>query len=263
VDDSIITTLQNRISQLEGDCATLRAEAKDRRLKARALREENERFANALEETAQERDRYKQAIEAEPHELQTQVDSLRGQIRDRDHRDRFKTLAQAAGVNSSKALDDLYQLSGYKPEADEIDEVKIKAAIGQALQGRDWLKSSAPAPGGANGGAPARRRGRTLAKKPITHPDPAPRAAGPHAWRMRTRIWQLSSPTRTASRSKQREGGQTWPTISLRSPHKCGVGASSPTSIRSISPRPYSRTRIMKARSGTRAIRCRSGLSGP
>jgi uncharacterized protein (DUF3084 family) len=176
VDDSIINTLQTRISQLEGDCATLRAEAKDRRLKARALREENERFASALEQTAQERDQYKQAIEAEPHELQTQVDSLRGQIRDRDHHNRFKTLAQAAGVHSSKALDDLYQLSGYKPEADEIDETKIQAAIGQALQGRDWLKSSAPAPGGANG-KPA-GAGATAGQNPsqATHYPPGPGA---------------------------------------------------------------------------------------
>jgi hypothetical protein len=151
VEEPLISALQEQIQRLQQENATIKAEAKDRRLKARALREENERFAAALEEVARERDEYKTAIQAEPHELQAQVNEYRGKLRDRDHRDKFRELAAAAGVTHSKALDDLYALSGYKPEADEIDEPKLKAAISQALQGRDWLKSLAPAAGAANG----------------------------------------------------------------------------------------------------------------
>jgi hypothetical protein len=157
-EESVVPLLQNRITELEHTLAKVRAEAKQRREKIEALTAEkenltaeNKRFASALEEVAHERDQYKAAIEAEPHALQAQVNEYRGKLRDRDHRDKFRELAAAAGVTNPKALDDLYQLSGYKPEADEIDEKKLTAAIGQALQGRDWLKSPAPAADAANG----------------------------------------------------------------------------------------------------------------
>jgi predicted nuclease with TOPRIM domain len=151
VEDAIIGTLQNRITQLEQECATLRAEAKDRRIKGKALREENERIVEAYKQLETERDEYKTAFETEPSELQAQVEEYRGKLRDRDHRDKFKELATAAGVTAPKAIEDLYQLSGYKPEKDEIDEQTIQAAIGSTLQGRDWLKSPTTAAGAANG----------------------------------------------------------------------------------------------------------------
>jgi hypothetical protein len=151
VEESVVPLLQKRISELEHTLAKVRAEAKQRREKIEAPTADNERFAAALEETATERNQYKAAIEAEPHELQVQVDDLRGKLRDRDHRDRFRELGRKAGVTADKALDDLYQLSGYKPEADDIDEGKLTAAISQTLQGRDWLKSPAPAADAANG----------------------------------------------------------------------------------------------------------------
>ena len=154
-DNQVITMQQNRISELEELAAKWKRNAKESQAKAMKFREENERFAAALEEVAKERDQYKQAIEAEPHELQAQVDEYKGKLRDRDHRDKFRELGRKAGVTADKALDDLYQLSGYKPEADEIDEAKITTAITSALQGRDWLKSAAgaaaPAAGAANG----------------------------------------------------------------------------------------------------------------
>ena len=46
--ETLIASLQKRIDELTQEKATLAAEAKDRRLKGRALKEENERFAAAL-----------------------------------------------------------------------------------------------------------------------------------------------------------------------------------------------------------------------
>ncbi len=175
--DTLIASLQKRIDELTAENATLRSEAKDRRLKGKALREENEQYARALEDLAAERDKYKAAIEAKPGELQATVDELRGRLRDRDHRDRFQTLARKAGVAEGKALDDLWQLSGYKPESDDIDESKITAAIGTALEGRDWLKA-APAPEGTNG-----KGGQTAAKQTAPAAAHETRSAGPGASR--------------------------------------------------------------------------------
>ncbi len=148
--DVLIASLQQQIERLQAENATIRAEAKDRRIKGRALKEENDRYAAALTELADERDKYKLAIEAEPHELQARVDEYKGKLRDRDHRDKFRELARAQGVTQDKAIDDLWSLSGYKAEADEVDDAKITAAISTALQGRDWLKAT-PATEVANG----------------------------------------------------------------------------------------------------------------
>jgi chromosome segregation ATPase len=146
----LIASLQKRIDELTQEKAVLASEAKSRRLKAKAIAEENETLKSTVGALTTERDALKSRAEAAPHELQAQVDEYKGKLRDRDHRDKFKALAHAAGVTQDKALDDLWQLSGYKAEADEVDDAKITAAITGALAGRDWLKA-APAPVGANG----------------------------------------------------------------------------------------------------------------
>jgi hypothetical protein len=116
-------------------------------------KERYDRLETAHQEKIQECETYKQAFETKPHELQAQVNEYRGKLRDRDHRDKFRELAIAAGARSdTKALDDLWHASGYKPETDEIDEAKIKAAITGALSERDWLKS--PAAAASANGAP-------------------------------------------------------------------------------------------------------------
>jgi hypothetical protein len=174
VSDALIASLQDRINQLQQENATIRAEAKDRRIKGKAQKERLEELERALGEIAAERDEYKTAIEAEPHELQKQVDEYRGKLRDRDHRDKFRELARTQGVTHDKALDDLWSLSGYKADADTVDETKLTAAITGALAGRDWLKAT-PAPAGANGtaGAPATTAAQSAAE--VTRP-PGPGA---------------------------------------------------------------------------------------
>lgn len=159
--ETLIASLQQQVDRLTSDNATLRAEAKQRRHKAKGLGEENETLRTQLATVTTERDTFKSSLDAKPGELQAKIDSLQGKLRDRDHKDAFRSLAKAAGVNEA-AIEDAWIISGYKPEGDELDETKIKAAIGSTLQGRDWLKAapaaeSATGSPGAPGTTPAQR----------------------------------------------------------------------------------------------------------
>jgi FtsZ-binding cell division protein ZapB len=196
--DVLIASLQKRVDELTTETATLRAEAKSRRVKGKALAEENDNLKAQVATLTSDRDGLKAQVDAKPGELQGEVDKLRGEIRDRDHKDAFRRLAKTAGVNEA-ALDDAWQLSGYKPEGDQLDEAKITAAITSTLSGRDWLKA-APAPDGANGtpGAsgtipPPRGANATLPPGPganrgggagSTDPDKALEAQYPNAFRI-------------------------------------------------------------------------------
>ena len=146
--ETLIASLQQQVDRLTTDNATLRAEAKSRRVKGKGLAEENETLRAQVATLTTERDDFKAKLDAKPGELQATIDTLQGQLRDRDHKDKFRSLAKTAGINES-ALDDAWQLSGYKAEGD-IDETKITAAITSTLSGRDWLKA-APAAETANG----------------------------------------------------------------------------------------------------------------
>ena len=146
--DALISSLQKRVDELTSENASLKTEAKQRRLKAKSLAEENDQFRSLLEEVQTDRDGLKAKADAKPGELQAELDRLKGEIRTRDHRDVFTRLAKDSGVTQPKALEDLWSLSGYKAETDTPDDKSITAAISTALQGRDWLKTAPPPDGG-------------------------------------------------------------------------------------------------------------------
>jgi hypothetical protein len=79
-----------------------------------------------------------------------QVEQLRQQLRETKHRVKFDELARAKGVDP-ESLDLFYQLSGYTPEADEIDEDAIGGLIDEqkAKPGVSRLFGEASAPAGA------------------------------------------------------------------------------------------------------------------
>lgn len=147
----LIASLQKRIDELTSENATIKQEAKSRRLKGKSLQEELDGLKTQVDSLTKERDTLKAAATAQPHELQSTIDTLRSQIRERDHKDAFKRLAKDAGAKTEdNAIADLWNASGYKADSDAIDDAKITAAIASALAGRDWLKA-AQAPDGANG----------------------------------------------------------------------------------------------------------------
>lgn len=174
--EQLIATLQDQLRQLQAENLSLKTEAKERRIKGKKLQAENEKFAQFIEDLAAERDDYKARLEAAPGDLQKKVDELTGQIRARAHRDKFNALAKSEDVTNERALEDLWTASGYRPESDEPDEGALKAAIGKALQGRDYLKTP-PAPDGANG------RPADAGTKSAQGAAPVSRDAGPGASR--------------------------------------------------------------------------------
>jgi hypothetical protein len=113
-------TLAEKLAKLEGDATTAAAEL--------------ERLRTA----------------SDPNGLATRVKDLEGQIRTRAHRDAFDRLAKEAGVKPG-AIEDLFQLSGYKAESDDVDE----AAIGQVLAAQKTQRGHLFADPAAPPGTPA------------------------------------------------------------------------------------------------------------
>ena len=66
------------------------------------------------------------------------VEELTGELRGLKHRAVFARLAKEQGVREG-ATDDLYQLSGWKPEADAVDEAAMKQAVADQKAKRGYL----------------------------------------------------------------------------------------------------------------------------
>jgi hypothetical protein len=115
------------------------------------------KWKDAAKRLTEERD----ADRAKVTELQKQVDDLKkapgaekiaeleGKLREQAHRGKFNEVAKALGAKE-KALNDLWEKSGYKAEGDAPDETKIKAAIEGQRTERDYLFE--PAAQGQQGG---------------------------------------------------------------------------------------------------------------
>src|SRR5262245_26229449 len=58
-----------------------------------------------------------------------EADLLRQELRGLKHRQKFDEIALSEGVRK-EALADTWQLSGYRPEADQIDEDQLRQLIG-------------------------------------------------------------------------------------------------------------------------------------
>lgn len=78
------------------------------------------------------------------------VEELTAELRGLKHRAVFDRLAGEAGVKPG-ATDDLYQLSGWKPEADAVDEAAMKQAIADQKGKRGYLFGEAGATTAADG----------------------------------------------------------------------------------------------------------------
>ena len=132
----------------------LNAEAAQRRQKARALRGERDTLARErdelraqLEALAAERDGFRQRLEAEPSALEQENQRLRSELRIRDHKEVFQRMATRASVRP-EAVEDLWRLSGYQPEADRPDEAQLQGLVESAREGRPYLFQPPPADAG-------------------------------------------------------------------------------------------------------------------
>jgi glutamate synthase domain-containing protein 2 len=92
-----------------------------------SLQQERSALENALADTGSERDALAEHMN-NPDTMAERITELESLIRDRDHFDKFAELAKGAKAKDA-ALRHLWQVSGYKAEADEIDEVELKTLV--------------------------------------------------------------------------------------------------------------------------------------
>jgi hypothetical protein len=135
---------ENRLEQLISENAQLRGEAKDRRIKGKRLREENEALKGQVANLTTERDGYKLKSESSAPELTSKVAELEGVIRMGKHRKAFDEAAAKAGARPD-AMDDLWTLSGYKSDSPEPDPSVIAEAIERTQGSKSYLFKPAEA----------------------------------------------------------------------------------------------------------------------
>ena len=100
------------------------------------LTSERDEYRDALTEIAAERDGLKAAATA-PDQQAARIAELEASIRDRNHFDKFTQLAKGAKAKEA-ALRHLWQVSGYKAEADEIDEKALQSLVAKLKAEADY-----------------------------------------------------------------------------------------------------------------------------
>lgn len=100
------------------------------------LTSERDEYREALTSAGEERDSLKTKILA-PDAQAARIAELEAAIRDRRHYDKFAELAKGAKAKEA-AVKHLWQVSGYKAEADEIDEKAIGKLVERLRHEADY-----------------------------------------------------------------------------------------------------------------------------
>lgn len=156
--DQLIASLNQRVSELTSQNASLNAALKQERGKRQAIRTDLEKLQAQVTTLTTERDKWKATAESVPGEQSQRVADLEGQLRQRDHRDGFRAAALAAGVKS-EAVDDLYALSGLKPGDAAPKPEDFTEALTTAKAARAWAFGEPPAADGSTSVADANGTG--------------------------------------------------------------------------------------------------------
>jgi hypothetical protein len=110
------------------------------------------KFKDAAKRLTEERDGLKKELdELKAKPVDPSAMQLRAELREIKHRKVFDRIASELRARP-EALDDLWKLSGYTPETDIADEVKLKEVIGEQAKTRAYLFDSGTTP--ADGGKP-------------------------------------------------------------------------------------------------------------
>ena len=91
------------------------------------LTSERDEYRDALTEVSNDRDSLKSQI-AEPGDMAKELATLKAQIRDRTHLDKFSELAKGEKAKEA-AIKHLWKLAEYKAEGDEPDEAALKGIL--------------------------------------------------------------------------------------------------------------------------------------
>lgn len=108
-------------------------EQKVERIAEAKLRSDSE--SKRRKERLRERKRVEVELRKQVDDLTTEVSTLKTERRVQSHRSKFAEVASALKVRP-EALDDLFALSKYAPESDDIDERAMKKAIENTLANR-------------------------------------------------------------------------------------------------------------------------------
>ena len=150
--EETLDSLRERVRTLESELRDVRDEAASRRTKNRELKEERDEAARERDTLRGQNEDLARRVNAQPAELQAKVDELTGQLRDVNHKAAFREVALKGGARP-EAVDDLYALSGYRPEADDADPAALEALVADQKAKRSLFfaepagASTTPAPG--------------------------------------------------------------------------------------------------------------------
>jgi outer membrane murein-binding lipoprotein Lpp len=178
--ETLINSLNSRVSELTTQVAQLNAALKQERGEKKTLRTDLEKAQGQVTSLTTERDTWKQKAESAPGEQSQRITDLEGQLRQRDHRDGFREAALAAGVKP-EAVGDLYQLLGVKPGDTAPKPEDFAEPLKAARTARAWAFGEAPAADGstsatnANGNGNANANGNGTqgsVEVPATPPPP-------------------------------------------------------------------------------------------
>jgi hypothetical protein len=192
VSESLIASLNQRITELTTEKANLQAALKESRSKGKASVEELETLRQQVQALSAERDTIKAKVDLAPTELAAENAKLKAAIRQRDHKDAFKARALEKGVSPAR-VEALYKLSDLTPpDEGEITAEAFDPFLDEAQASHDWAFSTPAshqaAPNGATQGTATAGLGRS--------------ASGTSATQVRYSMadvqkpgWQQSNPT--------------------------------------------------------------------
>ena len=123
------------------------------------LKSENERLTKELGKATSQADAHKaelvklQAIHddlkkqvGDPEAHKARAEELQGKLRTLTHKAEFAKVAKAHGARE-EAIDNLYQLSGYKADKDDVDTKSFESLLGTLKETRGYAFAEAKAEG--------------------------------------------------------------------------------------------------------------------
>lgn len=170
----------------EAEAAKYRRRANDLKAKlteleasVQTLTTERDQARNQFADAGKEIDALKAAVQSAPGDAAAEVERLKGELRTRDHRAAFDRLS--AGKLRPEALEAAWKLSGYAPDADDVDEAKLTEAIDSVLKANAFLAPDGAESGGAATPSQSGRLQNGQSSAPAERPPGTGRGAAPNS----------------------------------------------------------------------------------
>ena len=133
-----LTILKDQITRQQKEIDDLRSENAKRRTTNRDLKADVADLTGKLTAATGKVTELEQAVGKAPADAQARIEELTSEVRGYKHKGVFRDKAGEAGVDP-KALDVLWRESGYKADADDVNEDAIAEAITRAKESHPFL----------------------------------------------------------------------------------------------------------------------------